>query len=73
MGRSKHQIAKAEVDFLRLEALDNLLVLNGLERFPNIFCDGILIFHRRAPKITRWVNPNDTVESWLEDVKLLAE
>lgn len=58
--------------FQRLQALDNLLTLFGLERHTNIFGGGFLIYHREAPNITRWISSQASEESWLEDVKLLA-
>lgn len=59
--------------FQRLEALDNLLTLFGLERHDYVYGGGFLIYHRDAPHITRWISSLAPEESWLEDVKLLAK
>ena len=55
-----------------IQALDNLLVLFGLERQKNIYHGGFLIFHPKDPGRARWLAAKALEEEWLESVKLLA-
>lgn len=59
--------------YQRIKALDNLLALYGLERSEKLYGSGFVVSHRRAPNLTRWIDPNDSEESWLENAKLLDQ
>lgn len=57
--------------YQRIQALDNLLALYSLQRSEKLYGGGFVVSHHEAPNLTRWIDPNASEESWLEDAKLL--
>lgn len=53
----------------RLVALDNLLVLWGLQRKTNAFGGGVIIFHPGYAHNSTWMNYWDTEETWVAHIE----
>ena len=56
----------------RVEALNNLLTLYGLERHPGMLAGGFIVFYPGSLNSV-WLCASDPEESWLESVKTLTK